>query len=205
MSSFDERLWAELASNHGEPLAAAPARTRPAHPRRGGRILLAAGAALTLAGGTTATLALTAGTTTPAFAVTVNRDGSVTLTLNQLLGAKAANAKLASLGVNVRVVARERGCMATATTPPTGPRGLRTEHRLIESILSGNDAPVQSGPRPGVDTGLEFRIRPDEIPAADTLLITARRVEAEGAHGSHAVGMSVALYRDPAPTCVPLG
>src|SRR6202035_670577 len=79
------------------------------------RRILAGGAAATVAAGTAAVLAISAATTaTPAFAVTNNPDGSVTITLNELTGVSDLNAKLASMGIAVRAVPVVSGCTATA-------------------------------------------------------------------------------------------
>jgi hypothetical protein len=48
----------------------------------------------------------------PAFAVTGNQDGSVTITLNEITGVSDLNAKLASMGVAVRAVPVVAGCDA---------------------------------------------------------------------------------------------
>lgn len=74
-----------------------------------------AGATVAVAAMTAAILGISAATTTPpAFAVTSNPDGSVTITLNELTGVSALNAKLASMGVAVRAVPVVPGCTATA-------------------------------------------------------------------------------------------
>jgi hypothetical protein len=163
-----------------------------------------------LAAAAAATLALTTGTTTPAYAVVVNRDGSVTLTLNELLGTKAANARLASLGVRVRVVTREQGCTAKGELAPLGTGALRqrSERQHVESILLAEGALLQRVAHPHPHTafgGLAVLIHPNVIPAGDTVVITARLVDRRNGDGSsHALGMSASLYRNPAPTCLPL-
>lgn len=211
MPSFEDRLWSELACDHGEPLAAAASRARPARRRPARRNLLAGGIALTVAAAVAATWSLTTGTTTPAFAVVVNRDGSVTLTLNELLGTRAADARLASLGVRVRVLRRERGCTSKGKLAPLGTGALRqrSERQQVESILLAEGAHLQSvvhpqkGPAFG---GLAVRIHPNVIPPGDTVVITARLLDLRSGDGpSHAMGMSAGLYRDPPPTCLPLG
>ncbi len=81
----------------------------------GQRRILAGGAAAAVAAGTAAVLAISAATTAaPAFAVTNNPDGSVTITLNEITGVSDLNAKLASMGIAVRAVPVESGCTATA-------------------------------------------------------------------------------------------
>lgn len=174
------------------------------------RHLLAGGGALALTAAV-ATLVLSASTTTPAYAVVVNRDGSVTLTLNELLGTRAANARLASLGIRVRIVAREAGCTAKAELAPLGTGALaqRTERQHIESILLAEGALLQQVARPQTHNtafdGLAVRIHPNVIPPGDTVVITARLIDSRnGDRSSHAIGMSAGLYRNPAPTCLPI-
>jgi len=209
MSSFEERLWSELACNHGELLASAVSRAVPRRRQPARRILIAGAGALAVAAAAAAALVLTAGTTTPAYAVVVNRDGSVTLTLNELLGTRAANARLASLGVKVRVVTRERGCTAKAEPAPLAPGALRqrSERQRVESILLAAGALLRLS-HPQTHTafgGMAVRIHPNVIPPADTVVITARLVDRRNGDGSsHAIGMSAGVYRDPAPTCLPL-
>lgn len=196
MSSFEERLWSELAFKHGEPLASTIDRTRPTRRQMARRNLAAGGAALAAAGIVAATLALSTGSTTPAYAIVVNHDGSVTLTLNQLLGTKDANARLANLGVRVRIIMRERGCSAKRELAPLG-----TE-------LLGEGGPLRLIGHPQTHTafgGLAVLIHPNMIPPGDTVVITARLIGHRNGDGtSHAIGMSAGLYRTPPPTCLPI-
>lgn len=211
MSSFEERLWSELARDHGEPLASALGRRRPTRRPPTRAVLVLGGGAIALAAAAVATFVLTASTTAPAYAVVINRDGSVTLTLNELLGTRAANARLASLGIRVRIVAREAGCTAKAELAPLGIGALaqRTERRNVESILAAEGALLQQVARPRAHNtafdGLAVRIHPDVIPRGDTVVITARLIDNRtGARTSHAIGMSAGLYRNPAPSCLPI-
>jgi hypothetical protein len=59
----------------------------------------------------------------PAFAVTTNPDGTSTVTLNALIAVSSLNAKLAAVGVHVRVAEVVPGCnapvqIAGSNTPP---------------------------------------------------------------------------------------
>ncbi len=210
MSSFEERLWSELACNHGEPLASAVGRARPRRRRPARRNLAAGGAALAVAAAAVVTLALTAGTTPPAYAVVVNRDGSVTLMLNELIGARAANARLANLGVPVRVVVRERGCTERGELAPlaAGTPRRQSERERADAILLAERVLLEPVVHSNAHTpfgGLAVLIHPDVIPAGDTVVITARLLDRRKGDGSsHAIGMSAGLYRNPAPTCLPL-
>jgi hypothetical protein len=90
--------------------------------RFAGRPRLLAGGATAAVAATAAVLAFGAATTAPpAFAVTDNQDGSVTITLNEITGVSALNAKLASMGIAVRAVPVVSSCTATAQV--VGPDG----------------------------------------------------------------------------------
>ena len=96
MTKFADQLYDDLMRQHG-PRWPTPGRPR----RRGGpvasrRALLAAGAgglavAATVAG-------LVAGSGSPAYALTTNSDGTITLAIYQASGIAQANAKLHQLG-----------------------------------------------------------------------------------------------------------
>jgi hypothetical protein len=96
---------------------------RPAALRSLGRPRILAGGAGTAVVATTAlVLAITASATAPpAFAVTNNPDGSVTITLNEITGVSGLNAELAASGIAVRAVPVVSGCTAVAQV--VGPDG----------------------------------------------------------------------------------
>jgi hypothetical protein len=115
--------------------------------RFAGHRRILAGGASAAAAATAAVLAFGAATTAPpAFAVTDNQDGSVTITLNELTGVSALNAKLVSMGIAVRAVPVVSGCDATAQV--VGPDGS------IEptSTLAVTDLP--NNPRTGSQSTL---------------------------------------------------
>jgi hypothetical protein len=162
MSKFKDRLWRELVRDHGAELAQL---TRPAaaHGRRA-RPRVLAGTTLGLAGvGATLTLILTAASTTPAFAVTQNRDGSVSVKIMRLAGIQAANAKLHALGVRAQVVQVSAGCTIAPLLPPAAIAGLAAaQHARIVELKVG----AQSG----------AWIDPRRIPLNKTLVLPAARV-----------------------------
>lgn len=167
------------------------------------------------------------GSVEPAYAVTVNPDGSVVLSVRELLGVGPANARLARLGVRARLVRREAGCTArtTATLLPPGelsrqmhseplPRGLKrvsrnrtlelqaervaAELRFLQSMLRAANAMGE----------FEVVINPAAIPHGETLLLAFRtvhsRVAADGGRrASHAIGGTIALVEGRAPRCLP--
>jgi hypothetical protein len=128
-SSFEDRLWTELVREHGEKIRTAPRATamlaasvaapdsstpRVAR-RRLRRPALLTGTALGTAGvATAAVLALTATTSAPAFAVTDNADGTVTVTLKHISAISALNAELAHDAIPAKAVP------LTATCPTRG-------------------------------------------------------------------------------------
>lgn len=114
----DEHSLLDAMRHQIEATQMAPRRrlTRAPAVRFGGqRRILAGGAAATVAAVTVAVVAISAATTAaPAFAVTNNPDGSVTITLNEITGVSGLSAKLASMGIAVRAVPVVSGCTATA-------------------------------------------------------------------------------------------
>jgi hypothetical protein len=100
--------------------------------------VLAGGATAVFAAACAAVLAVTAATTAPpAFAVTNNQDGSVTITLNEITGVSGLNAELASMGVAIRAVPVVSGCNAPVrVVGPDG--GLQPARTLAVSRLPTN-------------------------------------------------------------------
>jgi hypothetical protein len=199
MSRFQERLWDELVHEHAAALAY-PTGSRDLVPRltiveprmaarlgrsrlRAAGLLLrprrlAAGLAAIAAIAATVSLLTTTGTTpSAAYAVTQNADGTVTVTIAEMLGISDANTQLEKLGVMVRVIPVQAGCSTSGQIVPYPPP-------LFGRLMQ---------PR-----GQGFVIRPDLIPTGETLVLAARRI-------GIAVGMTSALYRGPVPSCVAPG
>ncbi len=176
MSKFEDRLWSELVLDHGPQLAGATRVEIPHRSRRGP----AAIGAVALAGAVAA-VALTATTgTSPsvAYAVSQSSDGTVSVTLNELIGVAGANQQLAKLHVKVKVAIVEAGCATKGQITLIPPA-------IVSDLLHPE--------------GQSVRIQPSLIPQSDTLLISARQL------ASAAVGMSYGFYRSPAPSCVGVG
>jgi hypothetical protein len=214
MSRFQERLWDEMVRDHAaalaypaaarDPLRSLPIveesrpgwqalRRRPAQPgspalrkrpapqlgallRRPGR-LAATLAALAATVGVVAILSTTGTTPSAAYAVTQNPDGTITVTIDELTGVSGANSQLASLAVKVRVVTVKAGCPAPTGIVPTPPS------------LAARIAHAQ---------GQGLAVRPDLVPAGETLLLTAREA-------GPAVDLSYSLYRGAVPGCIGTG
>jgi hypothetical protein len=176
---FEDRLWADLVRDHGSQLAAMP---RRATTRRIARPWLLGGSAIGIAGAATVlALALAATSPAPAYAVTRNSDGTVTVTIRELIGVAGANAELARMGVRARVVPLVPGCAAVSVPSPDGPKQLRR--------------PPSQSRGPVIPEGFSaVTIRPGAIPAGDTLLIAAREIDTH-------VQVTIKIAQNPAPTC----
>lgn len=176
--TFEDRLWADLVRDHGPRLAAMP---RRATTLRNARPWLLGGSAIAIIGTAVAlALALTATNPAPAYAVTSNPDGTVTVTIHELIGVAGANAQLARLGVPARVVP---GCAnaAAPVPPPAGPKHLRL--------------PPSRSRGPVIPEGFSaVTIRPDAIPSDDTLVIAAHEID------NH-VQITIRMFQNPAPSC----
>jgi hypothetical protein len=168
-------------------------------PRRSRRTSFAAAGGLALIGAIVAVVWLTASTsTTPAYAVTVNGDGSVTLTLNEVIGASSANEQLAKLGVRAVIAKVEPGCTATGEAVPIPSSTFSQQERMVET----------EKPREGL-SGLVWVIHPSAIPPGDTVLITVQLVNGGNpvatfnGRAISALSGSIGLYHGSAPACRP--
>lgn len=103
MSRFEDNLWRSVVDRHGEDLAGGDVPVTARAPRARPRVL--AGASLGLAAAATAVALLVSATasTPPAFAVTRDHDGKVSVRVNRRSGIAAANRQLAAMGIHRRV------------------------------------------------------------------------------------------------------
>jgi hypothetical protein len=206
MSRFQERLWEELVRDHAaalaypagsrdllpgltivEPRGAALLGTSALRPGRlllrPGRLLLrprrlAAGlAAIAAIAATVSILTTTATAPSAAYAVTQRPDGTLDISIDELTGVAGANAQLAKLGVRVRVVPVQAGCVAIGAIAPMAPS------------LAGKVAHIE---------GQGLAVRPELVPAGDTLVLTAKQI-------GTVVGLGYKLYLGAAPECLPPG
>jgi hypothetical protein len=173
------------ALSHGEGARHDP-RAAASNRMGRGRVLAVAAAALSLAAVIVAIAALGSGGGGPtaAYAVTQNPDGTVTLTLSEVLGVEPANEQLARLGVPVVVAKIEPGCDERGETVRP------TEPRLNEMI-----EPAKSGPGLG---GLTWVIHPSVIPPGDSVRLS---VQLDPDSSIPALGAGMALFRGAAPRC----
>ncbi|HEY1458259.1 MAG TPA: hypothetical protein VGF15_07050 [Solirubrobacteraceae bacterium] len=183
MHEFENRLWSDLLREHGSELTLSEKPTARKRPR----LLGIGAAALTLLAVTIAVaVSLTANSASPAYAVTKNPDGTVTITIAKLVGVSPANSKLARLGVRARARADmpfPPGCSLTRLRPDSS----------MMSIVHPTRQPFA------------LKIDPGAIPANTTLLISAvllpiHHTPTAGAQ-RHAGAIRIALIRDPLPAC----
>lgn len=178
MNKFADQLFDDLMREHGTALA----RTRPPAPRRHFATrgtLLAAGAACTV--GAAAVGVIAAGGGTPAYAVTANPDGTVTVAVHQESGIAGANTKLAQLGDN-QVVVVPFGTNCPSPNPPAVPG----KHKMI-SISIGSEASKNGS----------VTVRAKGVPAGDIIVLAFRT------SGQVRFGLST-LASPPAPSCLNL-
>ena len=133
MSKFEDHLWREFVREHGNALAQMSTPTA----KRGWRgPRLVAGTSLGLAGvGVAVALVLGATTTSPAFAVIRNHDGTVTISIERASGIAGANARLHQLGVRAKVMQQvPAGYRCTSTVAQQGQsRERRSRSRRVRS------------------------------------------------------------------------
>ena len=182
-SKFEDHLWREFVHEHGDGLAQL---SRPAARHTLRRPRLVAGAGLCLAGGATALALILSATSAPAFAVTRNSNGTVTVTINQIAGVSGANTDLAALGVNARAVPIVQGC--TATLQQLLPKRTSSVILLPKRTSS---VIYPHGSR-------SVTIEPSRIPAGDTLVLAV--VQSTGVL-QILVGM---VHRGAVPRCLAL-
>jgi hypothetical protein len=179
MTKFADQLFDDLMQEHASTLA----HTRPPTARRHitrRRTLLAAGAGGVAVAATAG--ALVAGSGTPAYAVTKNADGTVTVAVYQKSGIAGANAKLRQLGDSqVVVVPVEPGCPSVGSLPAPA---VSAKGKFIS---------VQS--ERGV--GGSVTVSAQGIPAGDIMVVGVVTT----AHGTMTGGT---LTSPPAPSCISL-
>ena len=182
MSRFKDRLWRELVREHGADLAQI---RRPAgkDSRREHRRLLA-GSSLGVAGvGTVVALVLTAAGSAPAFAVTQNQDGTVSVVIRQVAAIRGANARLAALGLKAKFVQVAAGC---AVPSPPG----RTQDSIQQNLHAGSVTVA----RGSVNARFDLR----KVPPGQTVVVGTWRV------GRQVRIIPARIVRGAAPDCLPL-
>ena len=178
MTKFADQLFDDLMQEHGPALA----RTTPPAPRRHiatRGTLLAAGTACAAIGVTAG--ALVAGGGTPAYAVTTNPDGTVTLAVYQKSGIAGANARLRQLGDGqVVVVPVESGCPSLGSLPAPA---VSRRGPIATQVSASRDGSVT--------------VKAKGIPAGDILVVAFET------SGRTRLGV-LTLASPPAPSCLNL-
>ena len=171
--SFEDRLWGDLVQNHGMQLANVQ---RPSDTTtRSKRPMLLGGALSIAAAATLLALVLTAATTTPAYAVTTNSDGTITVTIHDIAGVSGANAQLARFGVRARAVPAVANC-------PTA----------VSRVPAYEWASTAMRPDPASSA---VTLRPNQIPSGNTLVLAAREISHDH------VELGVMMVHGGAPAC----
>jgi hypothetical protein len=180
MTKFADQLFDDLMREHGPALPHTgppghPGRRFTASPVKVRRTLLAGAGTLAVAGAVAGTLV--AGSGTPAYAVTRNPDGTITLAVYHKPGIAQANARLRQLGdKQVVVVPVEAGC-------PKPPPPAVSVHGVRISVRSG------------VSRDGSVTVNAQGIPAGDILVIGMRT----DGHSRGGVGI---VTSPPAPDCL---
>jgi hypothetical protein len=183
MTKFADQLFDDLLREHGSTLA----HTRPPAPRRhvpSRRTLLAAGAGFAAVAATVGGL-VAGGGATPAYALTTQPNGRVTLDVYQQSGFAGINTKLRQLGDDrVVVVPVEPGCPSIGSLP-------------APAVPPNGHVSVQTG----VSKGGSVTVNANGIPAGDILVVGFETTT----HGNfHSTLGAARLTSPPAPSCVSL-
>jgi hypothetical protein len=179
MSKFTDRVWRDLVREHGADLAQMDPFETAAHRRRG-RPRVLAGTGIGVAGlATAAALIFGAASSSPAFAVTRNHDGTYTVRVETLSAIPAANRALHGMDLRAQVIPVTVSCGETMTLSKT-------------QVL----APALARARQlAAEARAEARIDPRRIPADKTLLIPAWRID-------HQVRVAPATVASSVPACL---
>jgi hypothetical protein len=172
MTKFTDNLWHDLAREHGAALEHADrpetGRARRLSPRviaGSTLVLVVGGTALGLgltstgstpAGATTTTTANgTTTVTTTAYTITKKSDGAVLVQVNQQQSIVAADAKLASMGINEKISVFPKPGAATVPGPVTcTPVDGASKQEQVQVLLGTNGTEVIAPGTTGDNTGV---------------------------------------------------
>ena len=182
MSEFEDNLWLLVMREHGDELARASG-TMPTH-RRATRGQLLAGTTVGVAAlGTAAAVLFSASTSPPAFAVTRNPNGTVTVNLMKASGIASANERLAAMGVRAQIVALDKHAPnlvcpgGTAPTITFDPASVPSRRVLM--ITPGQPSAGKTG-RGDTGTGVNHVVR---------TISGAGKIRTQSGGGNHVVRM----------------
>ncbi|WP_158885972.1 hypothetical protein [Amycolatopsis anabasis] len=175
MGKFEDRLLTDLLTEYRPTLNAAKQPEESAAPRASRRPLWIAAGVLGLVGTATAGAVLLGGGS-PAYAVTKDANGEVTVRLRDASGIDGANQELREQGVPAVVVPIKPGCTDIGELPVDKPTGRMTAQ-----------AQTQNG---------EIVFQTKNVPPGDTVVVTA-----EGNPASR-LTLGMLLVKGAPPDCV---
>jgi hypothetical protein len=186
VTTHDDRLWSYLAREHAEQLAATEHLTPPVRRTRFQRFTgptrFVTAAGLSIAATIAVVLVIVAvNGPQPAYAVSQNSDGTVTITLTEIAGVDGLNQRLAEAGIRAKALLTHPTCWGSVYQVAFG--------QLYPQIVTKN------GPAPAVT------IQPDAIPADNTLVLVTQRMPRRNGRAP-AIGVLLMLVRSPAPDCI---
>jgi hypothetical protein len=197
MTKFSDQLFDDLIQEHGPRLAAtrvpAAPKRRVAHPVRlsavgGGIAAVAAAVGL-----------LTAGGASPAYAVTTNANGSVSLDVFNQSGIAAANQALQKMGDGSVVLVADQNICRSINSLPKVPGAPKIR-------VSGVAKEQSNGKYLSVAPG-SFTVYAHDIPKGDTLAVVVQNLafvnQSKVVKTATAV-VATRLTRGPVPSCLSL-
>ncbi|RZS34685.1 hypothetical protein EV193_10833 [Herbihabitans rhizosphaerae] len=184
MSKFEDTLWADLAEHHGADLAHLP-ESLPRKEKRTGRVIAVAAGVVAVAGaGVIVGPSFFGGSPPAAYAVERAPDGTVTVTLREMLGAlDPVNAKLREMGVPVVVVPARPDCRDMGQRVHPGPPDMI----ITIPVSVSSDG---------------FTYHP-EIPTPLGLFVVVGAAQYLGKDGRTVTTFATGGFRDRAPSCAP--
>jgi hypothetical protein len=174
MTKFEDQLFADLMTEY-RPVLDRMSAHKPAH-RVAPRVAWLTGAATAVAAGAAAAAVMLAGGS-PAYAVTQNPDGTVTLSVTSKAGVQPLNARLRVLGDPVVVV-------------PTGP-----DCPSISSLPHPDLGPGKMVSGKSSDINGSLTIDVQGVPAGDTAIVVLNTTPG-------GTGMATSIISGPVPSCV---
>jgi hypothetical protein len=193
-SRFEDRLLAELKRVvAARAMDAAPGARAPRHQpvRRAAvrRKLAIAGPFALVGAAVPVAYALTPGAGTPAYAVSTNRDGTVTVAANYLGDPAEANHELRRAGVRAIVLPA-----VPAASCPAQDRGTKVP------AADGGQGNTIVATQVGASKRVQVRWRPDSIRPGTLLVLSPQRYGATGE-----LVITIDHYYQPGPRCVAMG
>jgi len=198
MTKFADQLYEDLMREHGDALRSVsqpetetvPARLR----RRATRPAWLTAGLVTGTGAVAGGFVLFGGATAPAYAVTQNPDGTVSVSVSQASAIDAANAKLTALGVRAVVVPVRAGCpsfdsVTMHNTQLSHGSGSAAVHSSVSVAVGGHNGQISS-----------ITINAKGVPADETIVLAFESTDGGviGASG-FVVGRPPACVSLPAP------